>query len=57
MYVLMNDQEEMFAGYECGCVTTKRHWTRSYVYQTLKGAEKDITHYGLVGFTVEELEE
>ncbi len=56
MYVLMNEDGEMFSGYECGCVITKRHWTRAAIYQTIRSAEKDLDYLGLEGFTVEDLE-
>lgn len=57
MYVLMNEDGEMFAGEACGCIVTKHHWTRACIYQTERAAEKDLTFFSLEGFTIEDLEE
>ena len=57
MYVLMNQNGEMFAGEDCGCIVTKRHWTRAFIYQTKRAAEKDLTFFDLEDFTVEDLED
>lgn len=57
MYVIMNEDGEMFAGQACGCVVTKRHWTRAYIYQTRRTAEKDLSYFDLEGFTIEELDQ
>lgn len=56
MYVLMNENGEMFAGEACGCIVTKRHWTRACICQTKRAAEKDLAFFELKNFTVEELE-
>ena len=55
MYVLMNEHGEMFAGYGCGCVISKSHWTRACIYKTVVDAEEDMEYYELEGFTVVEL--
>lgn len=57
MYVLMNQNGEMFAGEVCGCIVIKRHWTRGSIYQTKLASEKDLTFFDLEGFTVEDLED
>ncbi len=47
MYVIQDDLGEYFAGVACGCAIWKRHHTRAMIYQTKRGAEKDIHYYGL----------
>lgn len=58
MYVLINEEGEMFAGWSlCNTVITERHPSRAFTYRTAKAARKDLNFSGLADFDIKLIED